>query len=346
MSAKNQNKEEEVDLGALFIIIGNGFKRFFNFFRDIFLGIFHFIILILLFVKEHFIKLAIATIIGAGVGAYFQFTKEKVFGSDLLLQPNFESTKQLYDNINYYNELVAQEEIASLMETFDLNEEEASSLARFEVEPVKSENDILESYDELVLAIDTLTVQSYSYEKFKKAFTIYDYKNHEVHVEATSSKVFNKLDDVIISSLVDNKYFNKIKNLTRQDLYRRDSILKENLGQLDSLRKVYMEVMIEEAKKESSGTSIDLGGNRGETKELELFKVNRNITFELKKVSSDIAEKTDIVNVVSNFQPVGYEIQGITQNKIIVYGVLGFILMISFLLMIKLNTYLEEYKKK
>lgn len=29
--------------------------------------------------------------------------------------------------------------------------------------------------------------------------------------------------------------------------------------------------MIEKAKKETTGTNIDLGGNRGETKELELF---------------------------------------------------------------------------
>ena len=140
--------------------------------------------------------------------------------------------------------------------------------------------------------------------------------------------------------------FNKIKNLTRQDLYRRDSLLKENLSQLDSLRRVYMDVMIEEAKKETTGTNIDLGGNRRETKELELFKVNRRVAYELRGVSTDIAKKSEIVNVVSNFQPIGYKITGITQNKIIIYGVLGFILMISFLLLIKLNAYLEGYKKK
>ena len=31
MSTKNQNNEEEVDLGSLFVIIGKGFKNFFNF---------------------------------------------------------------------------------------------------------------------------------------------------------------------------------------------------------------------------------------------------------------------------------------------------------------------------
>lgn len=71
------------------------------------------------------------------------------------------------------------------MEVFDLTEEQATSISGFEVNPVKSENDILESCNDLVLSIDTHTVLSDSFDKFKKAFTIFDYKNHEIHVEAT-----------------------------------------------------------------------------------------------------------------------------------------------------------------
>ena len=40
------NNEEEVDLGSLFVIIGKGFSKFFNFIGAIFKGIFHSIILI------------------------------------------------------------------------------------------------------------------------------------------------------------------------------------------------------------------------------------------------------------------------------------------------------------
>ena len=49
-TAKNKN-EEEVDLGSLFTVIGNGFKNFFNFIGSIFKGIFHKLILILIFFK-------------------------------------------------------------------------------------------------------------------------------------------------------------------------------------------------------------------------------------------------------------------------------------------------------
>lgn len=45
------------------------------------------------------------------------------------------------------------------------------------------------------------------------------------------------------------------------------------------------------------------------------FKVNSRVAYELRGgVPTHIAKKSEIVNVVSNFQPVGCKIAGITQN--------------------------------
>lgn len=345
MSENKNNKEEEVDLGSLFIIIGNGFRKFFNFIWKILSGIFHFIILILLFIKENVIKLGIATILGALLGGYLQYNSGPTYASDLLVEPNFESARQLYQNIDYYNELVSQEEYKKLSEVFGIDSLAASTMKSFEVEPIKTSNDILESYDKLVLSVDTTTVKNYTYLDFKKAFTIHDYKVHKVHVEATDNKVFKKLSPVIIGSITDNKYFNRIRNLTVEDLYRTDSILKENLVQVDSLRKVYMTVLLEEAKKESTGTTIDMGSQKRGTKEIELFQTNRTIYYELKKITNDISEQSDIVNVISDFQPVGYKIRELNRNKIVVFAGLAFLLVSAFVLLLKLNVYLENYKK-
>ena len=46
-----KSNEEEVDLGSLFVIIGRGFSKFFNFIGSIFKGIFHTVILFLIFIK-------------------------------------------------------------------------------------------------------------------------------------------------------------------------------------------------------------------------------------------------------------------------------------------------------
>ena len=342
---KQQNNEEEVDLGSLFIIIGKGFSKFFNFIGSIFKGIFDFLIEILLFIKKNIIKIGLATIFGVVCGFLLQSNSPEKYGSDLLLEPNFKSVMQLYNNIQFYNDLVKQKDTIGLVNTFNLSKEEAASLKKFTVEPIVNDNDIINGYDEFITEVDTATVSSYSFEEFKASFSNYDYKIHKVQVISEKNNVFKKLENKIISSIVENKYFKRLKELTNENLNRTDSVYRENLAQIDSLRKVYMTVMIEEAKKQSTGTSIDLGGEKRTTKELELFETNRRINSDLKDLADQKAAEFEVINVISNFQPVGYEIKGVTKNYTFILGALSAALMIVFLLLLKLNKFLDNYKK-
>ena len=345
MSTNQTNNEEEVDLGSLFVIIGKGFSRFFNFIGNIFKGIFHGIILILIFLKNNIIKIGIAAILGGGIGAFLEVNKQELYGSDLSVKPNFKSARQLYNNIYYYNDLVKQKEIASLSEVFGLDKETAASLKKFTIEPIKTENDIIDSYNDFITSVDTTTVRSYAYDEFKLSFSELDYKVHQISVIAEKNNVFTSLGDVIISSVVKNEYFDRLKSLTNENLNRTDSLLRQNLGQIDSLRRVYMQVMLDEAKKQSNGTSIDLSGEKRTTKELELFETNRKLNSELRNVIFEKSNKYEVINVISNFQPIGYEVKGITKNIAFQLAVLGALLMILVLLFFKVNTFLNNYKK-
>ncbi|WP_347172996.1 hypothetical protein [Polaribacter uvawellassae] len=343
--AKESQPKEEIELGSLFIIIGKGFSNLFNFIATVFKGIYHLVILLLLFVKTNLIKLVLAAVIGGVIGTFFQLKKAPTFGADMQVQPNFKSTRQLYNNVNYYNDLVKQKDTITLAKTFNLSAEIAAKLKKFEIYPIKNGNDLLTSYDDLILSVDTLTAKSYSFDVFKNTFTDYDYRIHNIHVIATQNNVFSKLDEVIISSVVNNKFYNKVKRLTNENLNRTDSLLRQNLTQIDSLRRVYMTVLVEESKKENTGTSIDLGGTKTTTKELELFETNRRINKDLKDISEDKSEKSEVLNVISNFQPIGYEIKGIDKNYGVQIALLGVVLMVLFLLLKQLNVYLNNYKK-
>ncbi len=345
MSNQKKNNEEEVDLGAVFVIIGKGFANLFNFIGNIFKGLFHFLIQVLLFLKANAIKLIAAALIGGIAGGIIQFTSPKKYTSEMLIEPNFKSARQLYTNVQFYSDLVKQKDTLGLQRVFNLTKEEAGSLKKFEIEPIRLDNDIIEAYDELILSVDTLTIRSYSFEEFKNSFTEYDYKVHKINVVAEKNDVFQKLDEVIIGSIIDNKYFNRFKKITNDNLNRTDSIFKANLSQLDSLRLVYMQVMIEEAKKQNTGTSIDMGSERTKTKELELFETNRIINDRLKKLAIEKANTYEIVNVISNFQPVGNEIKEISKNITFQLAVLAFAGMALLLLLGKLNNYLNNYSK-
>ncbi|WP_438989314.1 hypothetical protein [Polaribacter sp.] len=345
MSTSHNNNEEEVDLGSLFKIIGKGFQNLFNFIGNIFKGIFHFFISILIFLKDNILKIGIAAFIGFAIGVFIQVKSADKYESQMLVQPNFKSANQLYNNISYYNDLVKQKDTANIEKTFKIDKETAASLKKFTIEPIINENDIINSYNDFILDVDTTTVKSYNFEDFKASFSLLDYKIHKINVVSEKSDVFDKLDEVILSSVIKNKYFNRVKELTNENLNRTDSLLRTNLAQIDSLRVVYMKVMLEEAKKQNSGTSIDLGGKMRTTKELELFETNREINEELEDIVKDKSEKYEVINVISNFQPIGSEIKGVTRNIAFQLSVLGALAMIFILLLIKINSYLNNYKK-
>ncbi|APZ45338.1 hypothetical protein BW723_03045 [Polaribacter reichenbachii] len=343
-NTQNNKNEDEIDLGSLFVIIGKGFSRLFNFIGNIFKGIFYFFIEVLIFIKDNVIKIGIAGLVGLIAGIFIEVKSDDAYGSELLVEPNFNSALQLYNNVNFYNDLVKQKDTATLAKVFNLSKEYAASLKEFSIEPLKVDIDKINAYNDLILSVDTLTIKSYEFEDFKKSFTDYDYKVHKISVVATKNDVFNKLDDVIISSVVNNKYFNRLKKLTNENLNRTDSLYRQNLEQIDSLRRVYMRVMIEEAKKQSTGTSIDLGGEKRTTKELELFDANRRINSDLKSITEAKSKKYEVINVISNFQEIGYEIKGVTKNYAFLLFLLGVGTMIGFLLLAKLNKYLDNYK--
>ena len=345
MSTAKNKKEEEVDLGSLFTVIGNGFRNFFNFIASIFKGIFHKLILILIFFKLHFIKFTIAVLIGGIVGFFLEKNKEIKFSSNLIVKPNFESTQLLYENINYYNDLVKQQNTKHLASIFKIDSSRAASLRKFEITPLTNSNDIINAYDKFILDVDTLTVKSYDFQNFEASFTDYDYLVHNIEVKATVSDIFKELENTIINSIEKNTFFTKIKNLTKENLNTKDSILKANFIEVDSLRNVYMRAIIEGAKNNSNGTNIDLGGKSNATKENDLFEIDRKIIYDLSQTYQDIATKSDVINIISNFKSVGSEIKGITKNLIFIMAALAFLLTLFFILLLDLNKYLENYKK-
>ncbi|MFD0994005.1 hypothetical protein [Tenacibaculum geojense] len=338
------NEQEEVDLGSLFILIGKAFTKLINFITSIFRGLFDFIIQILLFLKGNIIKIGIAALFGAIIGGFVHLKSDHKFEANLLVKPNFKSSRQLYNNIAYYNDLVKQKDTLLLASTFNISVEEAKSLKKFEITPIVNNNDIIAAYDELLQNIDTTTIKSFTFNDYKNAFTYYDYDVHNIRVIATQNNVFSKLSNPIISSITENQYFKKLKKLNQESLEKSNNLLNKNLSQTDSLFEVYKKTLVLEAQKGVPSTQINMNNTNKMVKELALFETNLLLDEELKEISDDLTKKSEIINIISNFQPIGHQIKEIQRNSTFQYALISSILMIAFLLFIKLNTYLEKYK--
>jgi hypothetical protein len=345
----NKNTSEELDLGQVFKLIGNGFNRFFRFIGNILKGIFDITIQFILFIRRHFIKFTIATLLGVGIGFFLDTRREVVYIASLIVQPNFGSATQLYKNIQYYNSLVEQEDTLLLASTFGITPKEAASLRAFYINPIQNENSTLEAYNKLLRqAVDSTTSEKYTYEDFKKNISEYDYSVHEIKVLGLKNNIFRKLQPVIIESIKENNYFNTKRTITLENLNRSDSILRSSIEAIDTLRNVYMKVLLAEARKETpqGTTSIVLSENNKKNNELELFNTKIKFKNELNENDIQRAENSEVINIVSNFQPVGYKVSILYQKYYFVFGITGFAIMLLSLVIREFNTFLNAYQKQ
>lgn len=342
--SKENIQSEEVDLGSLFQIIGKGFRNLFNAIGKFFSGLFHYIILFLLFLRNNAIKLTIAVFIGAVIGLYLDLTKPAIYSSTMVVEPNFGSTQQLYKNITYYNELVKQKNTELLSETFDISTEEASKLRGFYIKHIKNENEKFELFDKFVQQADTAIVKSITIKDFKAGFSDFDYRYHEIKVKSLNSLIFDKLSSKIINSIENNPYYKNQRTINNQNLLQNEKVLVKSLDEIDTLRKIYNEVLLTEAKKMETGTSITLAQGVKKTEEVKLFQESLKLNEELIINNKEKAESTDIVNVVSTFSKLGVKEREILKKNTVQFAGLFFIFMIVFILIKQLNSYLLNYK--
>ncbi len=340
-------QSEEVDLGQLFKLIGNAFERFFKFIGSIFKGIFHVIILFLLFIQEHIIKLAIVGIIGLSVGFYLDLKKEDKFISTMVVEPNFNSVQQLYNNIKFYDELAKAKDSSALSEALDISIKEAFSIKEFTVESYSDENQKVQLFDKFVRSLDTTTQKAIDMEAYLENFNSFDARFHTISVITTDNTVAKQIQPAIINSISRNEYFNLQKDINDINIKLQDSLYKKQITEIDSLQVLYKKVMLKEADRPMEGTSISLGENGGkENKELSLLNKIDQLKTSLVELNEERANKSSILNVISDFPRKGVEVKGFLNSNKFLIPFLLLSLTVLILGLLSLNTYLKNYKKE
>jgi len=343
MSKHNISQEEEIELGSLFKIIGRGFSNLFNAVGKLFKGILHYLILFLIFLRNNALKLSLAVLVGAAFGLYLDLTKPQLYSSTMIVEPNFKSALQLYQNIDFYHELVKQKDSILLAQTFNIPVNEAAKLKGFYIEPIKNENEKFVFFDDFIEDVDTTTVRSIDIKEFKKSFSNYDYKYHQIKVTSLNNSIFKKLNRPIINSIESNPYFNYQKSINNQNLLQNEKVLVKSLQEVDTLRRIYNEVLITVAKKAELGTSITLAEGSKKTDELELFNESLRLNRELVENNKEKAESSEILNIVSDFSKIGKKESSLIKKMTIVLGIGMGLLMLSFILLRQLNRFLLKY---
>ncbi|MDC9724256.1 MAG: hypothetical protein PSN34_16015, partial [Urechidicola sp.] len=344
-------KEEEIDLGKLFSLIGNAFSKLFSFIGNLLKGVFHYLVILLIFLKENILKIGISIILGASIGFVLDYITPPSYTYDMIIEPNYKSIDQIYEKTEYYNVLVSNKDSMILKESFNISYKSANSIVGFELNPYETRKDQILAYDAFLKTTDTLTHEYFTFNDFiSDRVSKFDSKRYIYRITSTSPNM-ELFGDEILADIEKNPTIQKRKRIQLSTLKLDSIAARLALREIDSLRNLYKKVTLLEVEKEvspnSSSTYLDFSKeSKSNNNDLELFKISKSLNADLVEIESKKETSEDIINVITTFNSSGKKEGVFYETKMFLLGRLFGGIMLIFILLKKLNGYLTRYKEQ
>ncbi len=343
MNAK-ENSSDDIDLAQLFKLIGNAFTTIFIFIANIFKTAFHFFILLLQFIRVHFFKLIVAIFLGLGIGGYMDYTALPRYRSSMIVQPNFNSVQQLYNNIEFYDQLAKQQESKALAEALNISESAAGDVKKVIISSFSDQTQRIKQFSEFIQGLDSVSQKQVHYEDYLKNFNDINAKFHKIEIETTSPGVAKRCQKAIVTSIENNEYFKLQKEINDDNIALRDSIIEQQQKEINDLQTFYKEIKVLEAKKPDGTTSINLAENKtDQISEIELLNHEKELKDEKISLNKEKANTKSTINIISEFPNKGTLVNDFFSKKIVLTPILFMSVLFLTLAMVSLNRYLRNY---
>ncbi len=347
-------QSEEVDLGQLFKMIGNMFERLFKSIGDILKKIFLSFVWLIFFVKKHIIKIIIAGVLGFVYGYFKQNKGDSAYKSTTVIKQNYDTGENLYRAIDYYNELIAEGDSATLGAVLNITPAKAAALIDLEVESVITENDKLKNFDEYTKELDSVIAATVTFEDYSKNSKEFQYPVQRIIIKAKEKDIFGTIINNIVGKIVETDYFQTEQMKDLDELSRLEKSILTSLEASKELQQVYKKVL-ETPLETPSGTqtsiSIDNNDNKGFTKEFELYTNDVELRRELVEIQREKEDKQYVIEIVSSQENQGTKdnsrkLYGKAFNIKIYYTIIAIILASIILLTLHFIKFLEKYKNQ
>lgn len=344
----DKNTSGEVDLIVFFNLIGGVFTRVFNFVGSILKAFFSAIIYSIKAFVDNW-KLIAGVIIAAGVFGYFlESNNRKVYSTDMLVRPYFDSKFQLITNINYFNALIGSKDYQALEYIFHSEDTkvDVKNIKSFKIEPGPvTENDRILQYEDFISKVDSIRAQEISFEDYIENRSIYSGDLFLITAESYQKDIFKDLEYGINSAFKND--FSERKKEKENQLYEleKENIL-ENLKEVDSLERIYIDVLQEETKNPSKDFKlggISLQQEKSGTKEYELLEKEIKLREQLRELEVKAISKDVFVDVISSFQKVGNKVKKIKERYSLLFPVFAFVFLCLFFVVKKTVMYVKNY---
>ena len=347
-----QTNSEEVDLGQLFNLIGNAFNRLFNFIGSIFIGGYKVILLLLIHVHKRIYWYGGAVILGLIIGFLVDMNSEKEYGANMFIQTNFNSSRQVYENMRQFHQLAnIDKDTLELAKRLNISPRDASNLKGFYIQPDLDENVMAEMYSNFFTQLDSVSRVETSYKNYKESLTSSNFSIHMIGVASTDKLIYKKIEKAFIEQISGNDYLNELVEVNKFNLDKKDEILSKEIQKTDSLLNEYLKIRISESKKEpipGTGTNLYMGNadsNNLIVSETSIIDQILILEAERRKINTLKVTQKTVLNVLANFPESGYDIREWYDKMKFLLPLILFSLTLLVFTLVGLGKYLDEQSK-
>ena len=347
-----RQQSEEVDLGQLFKLFGKAFDRLFKFIRSIFIGVYKVILFFLIHVYRRFNWYAGAIVLGLDLGFIIDMSFDKPYGGNLYIETNFNSARQVYENISQFDQLSYKDKDSTeLARRLDISANEASKIERFYIEPDLDENDIAEMYSNFYSRLDSISRLEMSYDLYKESLTPYNFKIHRITVASTDKNIYKRIENSFIEQLAENEYLSDVVEVNKQNLLKEDDALLKQIVKTDSLVDEYLKIRINESQKElipGGGTNLYMGDAESSNlivDESKIIEKRLQLEAARRDVNRNLVVQKRAVNVLANFPESGYDMREWYCKMKFAFPLILVILTLLIFGLIGLRNFLETQSK-
>jgi hypothetical protein len=351
-TTSNPQPSEEVDLGQLFQMIGNGFRRLFQSIGSIFKQLFLAFVWFVFFLKKRAIILLIAAAVGLALGLVLNKTSSPIYKSSISVKQNYPTGENLYGSIEYYNGLLKDRDYEVLGRVLGIGEDVSYEIVEFNIEPIITDNDRVVMFDQYITELDSLAASKVEYEAFINNIKDYKHRNQQISIKSTTRANFKAVFTNIVDNINSNSFFKKEQAKDIFELEESKAAIEQALVQSDSLQRTYKRVLEQQTDAKSGaeiGITFEGDNDIYKTREYDLYLNDIRLRKELVDINRQLNDIENIVDAISSKQESGFvdntkELLGMKLSSRIYYPYLFFLLAFVVLLAMEFFKFIEKYK--
>ena len=279
---------DEVDLGQLFRMIGNGFRNLFRAFLRVFL-----------YLKRNILILGGLVIAGFIIGLVLKTISSKSLKAEVIVEPNQDSKGYLYDIVDEIQANVNAKD-STFFKPIGIDVDSLEGFA-IEIAPVKGVGgDVNEEanmkYLELLQKFqDNPFVRDVVKEELSKRSTF----NHRITFYYTDAATGHKYAEKLIDYINSNPFYSQLTILNRKNAEERIAQNTDLIKQVDLLIANYSKKMGQEASEQTSPAGKIVLDNQESLDVPGLFQLKNSLIRETEAKRVELLEQDKIITIIN-----------------------------------------------